>query len=205
MTDWSDVGECHETDADNAHRENGRIFKVTYGDVKPVKVDLARQSDEELARLQVHANDWYVRTARRLLQDRAAEGKDLGRRASRPARDPRDRSRRRGTGSAPSGRCYATGGLDEKARLALLDDPSPPVRAWGVRLLVDDGRPSAEVDRSARRRWPAHGPEAGEGSPLVRLYLASAMQRIPGGSALADRRGTGPRRLARHHRRITPC
>ena len=77
LTDWSDIGECHENDADNAHRENGRIFKITYGDVKPVKVDLARQSDEELARLQVHANEWYVRTARRLLQERAAAGKDL--------------------------------------------------------------------------------------------------------------------------------
>jgi hypothetical protein len=48
-----------------------------YGEPKPVRVDLPRQSDEELARLQVHANDWYVRTARRLLQERAAEGKDL--------------------------------------------------------------------------------------------------------------------------------
>ena len=34
LTDWSDVGECHETDSDNAHRENGRIFKITYGDIK---------------------------------------------------------------------------------------------------------------------------------------------------------------------------
>ena len=31
LTDWSDIGECHETDADNAHRENGRIYKITYG------------------------------------------------------------------------------------------------------------------------------------------------------------------------------
>ena len=177
VTDWSDIGECHETDADNAHRENGRIFKVVYGDPKPVKVDLARQSDEELARLQVHANEWYVRTARRLLQERAAEGRDLAARASRPARDPGGRSRPRGTGSAPSGRCTPTGGLDEKARLALLADPSPPVRAWAVRLLVDDGPPSAEViDRLTA--MAGDGPKA-EGSPLVRLYLASAMQRIP--------------------------
>ena len=77
LTDWSDIGECHETDSDNAHRENGRIFKITYGDVKPVKVDLAQQADEELARLQVHGNEWYVRMARRLLQERAAAGKDM--------------------------------------------------------------------------------------------------------------------------------
>ena len=29
LTDWSDTGECHETDADNAHRENGRIYKIS--------------------------------------------------------------------------------------------------------------------------------------------------------------------------------
>ena len=28
MTDWYDTGECHENDADNAHRENGRIYKI---------------------------------------------------------------------------------------------------------------------------------------------------------------------------------
>ncbi len=31
LTDWSDTGECHETDDDGAHRENGRIYKITYG------------------------------------------------------------------------------------------------------------------------------------------------------------------------------
>ena len=27
FTDWSDTGECHENDADNAHRENGRVYR----------------------------------------------------------------------------------------------------------------------------------------------------------------------------------
>ena len=31
LTDWYDTGECHETDADNAHRENGRIYKIVHG------------------------------------------------------------------------------------------------------------------------------------------------------------------------------
>jgi putative heme-binding domain-containing protein len=181
LTDWSDIGECHENDADGSHRENGRIFKITYGDVKPVKVDLARQSDEELARLQLHANEWYVRTARRLLQDRAASGKDLAaahrvlRDTLASDRDPRHRLR-------AIWALHATGGLDEKGRLALLDDPSPRVRAWGVRLLVDDGRPSAGViDRLATMAGAINGRDGGvvERSPLVRLYLASAMQRVP--------------------------
>ncbi len=75
FTDWTDRGECHDTDADNAHRENGRIYKIWYGEPRPVKVNLAASSSAELARLQLHRNDWYVRTARRLLQERAARGK----------------------------------------------------------------------------------------------------------------------------------
>src|SRR5262249_14770605 len=120
-------------------------------------------------------------TARRLLQDRAAEGKDLGaahrvlREILASDRDVRHRLR-------AIWALFATGGLDEKACLALLDDPSPPVRAWAVRLLVDDGHPSAKViDRLPAL---AGGDASGTGrsterNPLVRLYLASAMQRVP--------------------------
>ena len=48
LTDWSDTGECHETDDDNAHRENGRIYKISFGRAKPAQVNLAASSDEEL-------------------------------------------------------------------------------------------------------------------------------------------------------------
>ena len=34
-------------------------------------------ADEALARLQLHKSDWYVRTGRRLLQERAAAGREL--------------------------------------------------------------------------------------------------------------------------------
>ena len=78
LTDWYDTGECHETDSDNAHRENGRIYKISFGKAAAVKVDLSAESDLALARYQLHANDWYARTARRLLQERRAAGKDLG-------------------------------------------------------------------------------------------------------------------------------
>ena len=194
LTDWSDIGECHENDADNAHRENGRIFKITYGDVKPVKVDLANQSDEELARLQVHANEWYVRTARRLLQERAAAGKDLGS-AHRVLRevlatdgDVRHRLRASGRSTLRAGwmkrlswRCSTT-----RARWSAPGASD----CW-----LTTGRPSVEVlgRLAAMANAPSPGLLSAERSPLVRLYLASAMQRIPEdrrwpiAEALADR------------------
>jgi putative membrane-bound dehydrogenase-like protein len=196
LTDWSDTGECHETDADNAHRENGRIFKITYGETRPVMVDLARQTDLELARLQLHPNEWYVRTARRLLQDWAAAGKDLTT-AHDLLREVLATHPDVGRRLRAIWALFVTGGLDEPARLALLEDATPQVRAWAVRLLVDDGRPSAEAVRRLSEMAGAGGTAAGsrrfERSPLVRLYLASAMQRVP-----LDRRWPMAEALASH-------
>ena len=50
VSDWTDTGECHNYKV--VDRTNGRIFKITYGDVKPWKGDLAKLSDLELAKLQ---------------------------------------------------------------------------------------------------------------------------------------------------------
>ena len=73
VSDWTDTGECHNYKV--VDRTNGRIFKITYGDVKPWKGDLAKLSDLELAKLQTSKNEWMVRHARRILQERAAKGK----------------------------------------------------------------------------------------------------------------------------------
>ena len=39
VLDWSDIGECHESDG--IHRTSGRIFKITHGKPKPLTGDLA--------------------------------------------------------------------------------------------------------------------------------------------------------------------
>ena len=180
MTDWYDTGECHETDADNAHRENGRIYKISYGKAKPVKVDLAGLDDKALARLQLHHNDWYVRTARRLLQERAAAGQDMGQ-AHRVLREILARNPDATRQFRAVWALYVTGGLDREAARALLDHPSEHVRAWGVRLLCDQGPPApSTVARFAElaRTDP---------SQKVRLSLASALQRLPLSRALGGR------------------
>ena len=72
VLDWSDIGECHENDG--IHRTSGRIFKITHGKIKPFPQNLNKLSSPELAKLQTHANDWHVRQARRLMQERAVAG-----------------------------------------------------------------------------------------------------------------------------------
>src|SRR5690606_7603517 len=73
--DWSDTGECHSVK--NTHRQTGRIYKIAYGSPKKEKINLATASDDELVALQLHRNDWFVRHARRLLQERFAAGADM--------------------------------------------------------------------------------------------------------------------------------
>jgi len=172
FTDWTDRGECHDTDADSAHRENGRIYKLSFGKLKPVQVNLAASTDEELARLQLHKNDWYVRTARRLLQERAARGVNLS--AAYQVLKPILKSHPDVTRRLRAlWALYATSALEYRALLGLLDDRDESIRAWAVRLLADHGAPSPGA--LTRLVVLAHM----EPSPRVRLSLASVLQRVP--------------------------
>ncbi len=76
-SDWSDTGECHSVR--NTRRHTGRIYKITYkpGPHASSARDIAKLSNEELVRLQLHKNDWQVRHARRLLQERTAQNQDM--------------------------------------------------------------------------------------------------------------------------------
>jgi putative membrane-bound dehydrogenase-like protein len=172
LTDWYDTGECHETDADNAHRENGRIYKVRYGPSRPVNVDLAAEPDEALARLQLHRNEWYVRTARRLLQERAAAGRDVGR-AHQVLREIVNGKEEVSRRLRAIWALHVSGGLLEGAARRLLEDPNEHVRAWAIRLLCDRGAP-AQVTLKKFAELAAVDP-----SPKVRLSLASALQQLP--------------------------
>jgi putative membrane-bound dehydrogenase-like protein len=170
MTDWSDTGECH--DFDDVRRESGRIFKITYGQPKSATVDVAKLGDEQLVELQLHKNDWQVRHARRVLQERAAAGKlGAGTHAAlgKILADHPDVTRKLRALWA----LYVTGGLDDARLTALLDHPDENVRAWAVRLQVEDRKvPDAALEKFKQLA-------AADASAFVRLHLASGLQRMP--------------------------
>jgi putative membrane-bound dehydrogenase-like protein len=174
VADWTDTGECHNyTEVD---RTNGRIFKVTHGQVTPFAGDLARRGDAELVRLQMHNNDWHVRHARRLLQERAAAGKlepqTHGRLRKMLAENPDVARKLRALWAL-----HVTGGLDDKLLFELLDSPHEIVRGWSVQLALQDNQASpALLERLAAMAGK-------DPSPWVRLHLASVLQRLH----LADR------------------
>ncbi len=169
VSDWCDTGECHNYDV--AHQTTGRIFKVVYGKGRPTE-DLAKLSDAELVRRQLHANDWHVRHARRLLQERASAGR-IGPETHEALRtilkEHRDVTRRLRALWA----LHVTGGLDESALLKLLDDADVDLRAWAMRLAVEECQASADLLKKLTVL------ASSDPSPFVRLHLASALQRVP--------------------------
>ena len=62
VADWSDTGECH--DNDGVHRTSGRIYKIVYGEPKKAEpINVAAMKDEELVKLLGSENNWWSRTA----------------------------------------------------------------------------------------------------------------------------------------------
>ena len=170
VSDWSDTGECH--DFDGVVAESGRIFKVSYGQHRPVSVDVARLPDAQLVELQLHRNDWHVRHARRVLHERAAAGKLAPTTHAALAKildENGDVTRKLRALWA----LYVTNGLDAARLAKLLDHSEEHVRAWAVRLHVEDNQAPADV--LARFAGMARS----DPSPLVRVHLASALQRLP--------------------------
>ena len=174
VSDWSDTGECHTY---KPEKGTGRIYKISHGEPRHAKpVDLEKLSDEELVDLQLHRNDFQVRHARRILQERFVSREPESAEASAAIR-------RQLTGILNTNRStparlralwalHVTVGIDAKSLARLLEDSDEHVRAWTVRLLCE--------------RPPAAGSVANlvvlaeaDSSRVVRLELAAALQRLP--------------------------
>jgi putative membrane-bound dehydrogenase-like protein len=172
VLDWSDTGECHENDADGVHRETGRIFKITYGTVhKPGVSDVSKLPDLELVRLQLHPNDWFVRQARRVLQERAALGRDMTavHSALHSLFDEQTEVPRK---LDALWALHVTGGTSEPWLRQLLSHASENVRSWAITLLVESDEPESAT-RTRFQQLAENDPSA-----MVRLALASALQRL---------------------------
>ena len=167
INDWYDKVPCHQQRA-FTDRSNGRIYKIVYEGVKAVSVDLAKASDAELVQMQLHENDWYVRHARRLLAERGPKP-EVQAALKKMLRENPDETRKLRALWA----LHGVQGLDEATALETLKSPMEYVRAWVIQLTCEDGTPTAaELAQFAKMA-------ADDPSHVVRLYLASAAQRIP--------------------------
>ncbi len=219
MIDWYDKNQCHRVERDVHDRTNGRIFKVSYvggertaegGEPRgqtnrsgmadsvlrtpyslPRGGDLKKLSDAALVDLQLDANDWYVRHARRILQERAFVQRlnqetlaTLGKIAFEHADETRQL---RGL--------WALGVADEMTWDIVnrgLANHRASVRAWTIQLTQGSRRFGFGTFRSGPIPREPQPPQPNpyvarlielakdDPSPLVRLYIASnAQQRSP--------------------------
>ncbi|MEX2167684.1 MAG: PVC-type heme-binding CxxCH protein [Pirellulales bacterium] len=169
LIDWYDPNACHRTTPEIWDRTNGRVFRIVYGDQKPVQVNLNNKSSAELVALHTHRNDWYVRTARRLLQERGKLGEpERAQLEAMLAEDQPENLRLRALWTL-----QATDGVTDELALRLLASQHEFVRAWAVQLALEDRKASSPL--LAKMADLAKT----EPSSVVRLYLASALQRLP--------------------------
>ncbi|MDB6040441.1 MAG: putative rane-bound dehydrogenase [Verrucomicrobiales bacterium] len=168
MIDWYDKNQCHHNNVEGHDRTNGRIFKLVYNDHPGTQVDLEKLSSEELVKLALHPNEWHVRNARRILQERGPNP-GLHRMISDLISKQSDDAKR----LRLLWTLHAIGGLTQEKGLSLLDDKSEYVRAWTIQLLAE-GKDLSDPLLKKFAKLAKSDP-----SPVVRLYLASAMQRTP--------------------------
>ncbi len=170
VLDWHDADICGNAIND---KDTGRIFRLAPKGL-PAKtgLNLVAQSDLELVGLLTHRNDWYSRRARVILQQRAAEGRlDAG----VPTRlwELFSSSKTAAHQLRTLWALHVTKNLPADRLLPLLDHAEPYLRAWAIQLLGEDAAP----DSTALKKFATMARD--DKSPVVRLYLASAMQRLP--------------------------
>lgn len=180
--DWHDADICgSKVD----HPDTGRVYRIATeksqaADFVHREADLESLDDVALATLQQAPSVWHATQARTILQHRAAERR---RDPAKPTpvhpravehlrqmfRDSKDVDLRlRGLWAL-----HVTGAIGRAELMAGLDDPNEFIRSWAIQLLCED-RDATPAEAAAFARLAQSDP-----SPVVRLYLASAIQRLP--------------------------
>ena len=171
--DWHDADICGQ---EVLNSETGRVFRIMTEENLAENFegryeDLNSLSDQQLVDLQHSPSDWHSRRARGILHKRAANGslkndtntalKQLFKNNNNP--DFRLRA---------MWALHLTGGFSQSELLQSLSDKDQHVRAWAIQLLCEDLAPSEE----ALEKFTLMAKE--DPSPVVRLYLAAALQRV---------------------------
>ncbi len=170
ILDWHDPDICG---IDVYEKDTGRIYRVAPPGVSGKSgLNLAKLSDDELVEMQQHRNDWYVRRARVILHERAEEGvlsRGVHAKLWQQFQSGPDTGRKLRSLWA----LHVTGGANQAQLTDLLDHSDAHIRAWAIQLLCEDKDPG----RKALNKFKEMA--ATDPSPVTRLYLASALQRIP--------------------------
>ena len=164
LAEWTDIGECH--DRDGIHRTSGRLFKITYRKHPGFnQLDIHSMHDGDLTALLGGANIWWARKGLRILQEKLASGHQL-----RPGL--RHSIAYRAAESVVYTQALAS--FDrKKLRDLYFMGRTEAIRAMVVHLLFHERQPEPDLAEWLTRKV------ARERSPLVKIHMASALQRLP--------------------------
>ena len=173
VLDWHDADICGSS---VLNKNTGRVYRIA-PEVSRAKNwpgrfdDLNTRSDVELAQLQLSKSNWHAQRARIILQYRASktalEKSSVSYLNDLLASDKNEDIRLRALWTL-----QITGNLPQDRLIALLRDKDEYVRAWAIQFLVEDGQPSPQGLQMMAKR------AENERSPVVRRFLAGALQRI---------------------------
>ena len=177
VSDWSDEQICHRGSnaVENWDRSNGRIYRISYDGWKPWKGDLAKESDEALAKLAVQTeNEWKSRMARRVLMEHSHKsGVDVDDPLHLPIHSDE------GAASLLLRNLWCReiiGSLDIGPNHPLWAHTDPLIRTWIVRLFTLGIEPGETFEAFDDRLAKA---ASSESSPNVRREFASSLQKLP--------------------------
>jgi putative membrane-bound dehydrogenase-like protein len=172
IADWFDIRLSHLSPRDNWDKSNGRIYRLTATDAKPIQpFDLSKLTSKQLIETLSHPNEWFREQAKRLLADR---------------RDPNVVPVLKNLVQNSQGQLalealwavYSSGGWDNAFALQQLKHPDEYVRCWTVRLLGDSKQVTSAVQAGLVELARA------DTSVEVRSQLASSSKRLPARDAL---------------------
>lgn len=173
VLDWHDADICG---GEVLNKETGRVFRIM-----PEKSaaknwpgrfeDLNEKSDLELAELQRSKSNWHAQRARVILQYRASK-KALEKEAVTQLENVLKKERNEDLRLRAFWTLWITGNITSDQLMELLENGQQYVRAWAIQFLTEDGPPTEETLRALTQL------AKNENSPVVRRYLAGALQRI---------------------------
>lgn len=166
--DWYDKNQCHSPNPDVHDKTLGRIFKISHKEDQFVQIDLSQATDEELVEYQLHPNEWYVRHARVLLQERGGSPEIHA--ALRKILDENPDVTRK---LRALWALHVTDGISREQLVELWDHEDEYIRSWAIQLATESKSALSDMARGKLESMANNDPSA-----LVRLYISSAAQRM---------------------------
>ena len=178
--DWSDIGECH--DFTGVHRTSGRIYKFFYEKNPTSDLSLFNKEADHTEEILRHPNAWFFRQWLVAL---------AGSSITEPKKEIQACENILGNIKEKTTiRLRALWGLNAMGLAkpeSLLDDPDEHIRTWAVRLVSDEWpidlitgpamNTLSTVDIRLEKKFKKMAKF--DSSALVRLALASTLQRVP--------------------------